>query len=44
MARKFNTFSFVANPRKKHGRIAKKKTSFNKGAQNYTKKYRGQGK
>ena len=44
MARKISTFTFMANPKKKHGRIAKKKTSFNKGADNYTKKYRGQGR
>ena len=44
MARKFSTFTFAANPSKKHKRVAKKKTSFNKGSQNYTKKYRGQGR
>ena len=44
MARKFQTFKFSANPRKKHERIAKKKTSFNKGSDNYVKKYRGQGR
>ena len=44
MARKTNTFTFRSNSAKKHGRVSKTKASFNKGAQNYTKKYRGQGR
>jgi len=44
MARKFTTFTFAVDSKRKHGRVAKKKTSFNKGSQNYTKKYRGQGR
>ena len=44
MARKFHTFTFSTNSHKKHGRVAKKKSSFNKGADNYVKKYRGQGR
>ena len=44
MARKVNVFTFEGNSRKRHNRVAKKKTSFNKGSDNYTKKYRGQGR
>jgi len=44
MAARKNTFTFMPNPHKKHGRVAKSKTTFNKGGSNYTKKYRGQGR
>ena len=43
MAKK-HIFSFRETSRKKHGRVSKKKTSFNNGAENYTKKYGGQGR
>mgnify|MGYP003154441633 CR=1 FL=1 len=36
--------AFIETKRKKHERHSKSKTSFNKGSDNYTKKYRGQGK
>ena len=41
---KRHTFAFIDTNRKKHKRQSKSKTSFNKGSDNYTKKYRGQGK
>ena len=44
MARKVNVFKFEGNSKRKHNRVAKKKTSFNKGSDNYTKKYIGQGR
>ena len=34
----------TAKQSRKHGRVAKSKTTFNKGNSNYTKKYRGQGR
>ena len=41
---KRHMFAFTETSRKKHDRVAKKKTSFNKGSDNYIKKYRGQGR
>jgi hypothetical protein len=36
--------TFTARKPRKHGRVAKSKTTFNKGGDNYTKRYRGQGR
>ena len=44
MAARKNTFTFMPNGRKSHGRHAKSRTTFNKGGSNYTKKYRGEGR
>ena len=37
-------FQFSPNKRRKHKRHSKSQTSFNKGAANYTKAYRTQGR
>jgi hypothetical protein len=44
MAVKKNIFVFESNSKRSHGRHAKSRTTFNKGSNNYTKKYRGQGR
>tara|TARA_R100001463_G_scaffold41567_2_gene87676 strand:+ start:6696 stop:6827 length:132 start_codon:yes stop_codon:yes gene_type:complete len=43
MAKRVQNTHTAKQPRK-HGRVAKSKTTFNKGGSNYTKKYRGQGR
>ena len=42
MAKK--TWTFIPNKKKTHNRHAKSKTTFTKGAKNYIKQYRGQGR
>ena len=44
MATKRNQFIFSPDKKKSHKRHAKSKTTFNKGGDNYTKRYRGQGR
>lgn len=44
MAVRRKVTTFTATQPKKHGRVAKSKTTFNKGGSNYIKKYRGQGR
>ena len=41
---KKKVWRFTPNKSKHHGRHAKSKTTFNKKAKNYVKKYKGQGR